>query len=113
MAGENHASGPLTMRLEIMAERGAVVNQPSATRPCMVPASPGKAATPMANRPEMPNVIENSLLPTEKWISTELMRLKRPMAKVEALKSMAEGCIGETLGGTVDAKSERSLARML
>ena len=113
MAGENHASGPLTMRQEIMAERGAVVNQPSATRPWMVPASPGKAATPMAKSPEMPNRIENSLLPNEKWISTELMKLNRPIAKVEALKSIAEGCIGETWGGTVEAKSERSLARML
>jgi len=113
MAGEKHASGPLTMRLETTAESGAVVNQPSATRPCMVPASPGKAATPMAKSPEMPNRIENSLLPNEKWISTELMRLNRPIAKVEALKSMAEGCISETLGETVEAKSERSLARVL
>ena len=33
MATENHAKGPLTMRLETMAEMGAVVNQPNATSP--------------------------------------------------------------------------------
>ena len=113
MPGENHAIGPFTMRQEIMAERGAAVNQPSATRPCMLPASPGKAATPMAKSPEMPNRIENSLLPTDRWISTELMRLNSPITNVAELKSMAEGCSGETAGGKVQARSDRSLALML
>ena len=97
MAGENHASGPLTMRLETMAESGAVVNQPSAIRPCMVPASPGKAATPMAKSPERPNRIENSLLPHEKWISTELMRLNKPY-KNGSIKEHGGGCIRRHLG---------------